>query len=171
MIRQIAKLLKVLSSETAPAHISLAFCLAMVAGFTPLWSLHNILVLLLVLLVRTNLAAFLLGLGVFSALAFALDPLFDLLGQAVLGAEALRGLWTALYQSPWWRLEHFNNSIVMGSLLVSIVLFVPLLLLFNRLIREYREHIVDWVKKTRVAEAIRASRFWGIYREVSGWRG
>ena len=61
MLRTIAKLLKVLNSETEPGQISLGFCFALVAGLTPIWSLHNVFVLLLVLLLRVNLSAFLLG--------------------------------------------------------------------------------------------------------------
>ena len=49
MIEAIANLLKVLNSETEPGQISLALCLAMIAGFTPVLCPHNLLVLLLVL--------------------------------------------------------------------------------------------------------------------------
>ena len=66
MLRAIAKLLKALNSESNPVQISLAFCFALIAGFTPLLSLHNLLVLFLVLILRVNLSAFILGLGVFS---------------------------------------------------------------------------------------------------------
>src|SRR5581483_8555891 len=131
MLKTLANLLKVLNSETHPGQISLAFCLAMVAGLTPLWSLHNLLVLLLVLLVRVNLSAFLLGLAFFSGLAYGLDPLFHRVGLAVLTAGPLDGLWTALYNSPVWRMERFNNTLVKGSLVVSLLAFIPLYFLSN----------------------------------------
>ena len=35
MIDAVARLLKVLNSETEPGQISLALCLSMIAGFTP----------------------------------------------------------------------------------------------------------------------------------------
>ncbi len=125
MLTALAKLLKVLNSETDPGQISLAFCFAMVAGFTPFFSLHNLLVLLLVLVLRVNLSAFSLGTAAFSILAFALDPLFHQVGLAALTAEGLRGLWTTLYNQTLWRVERFNNSVVLGSLIASIVLFLP----------------------------------------------
>ena len=83
MIETLAKLLKVLNSETSPGQISLGFCLAMIAGFTPVLSPHNLIVLLLVLVLRVNLSAFIVGWVLFSALAYALDPLFHLIGQAI----------------------------------------------------------------------------------------
>src|SRR5680860_1154852 len=125
MIKLLAKLLRVLNSETEPGQLSLGLCFAMVVGFTPLLSLHNLFVFLLVFILRVNISAFLLGLVLFTGIAYLLDPLFHLLGLAVLTAPSLEGLWTSLYQSVWWRLEHFNNSIVMGSLVFSVGVFVP----------------------------------------------
>ena len=54
MIELIANIFKVLNSETEPRQISLAACLAMIAGLTPLARPHNLLVLLLVLLLRVT---------------------------------------------------------------------------------------------------------------------
>ncbi len=76
MIKLLAKLLRVLNSETDPGQISLGLCFAMIAGLTPLLSLHNLVVLLLVCILRVNLSAFLLGLAVFTGIAYLLDPLF-----------------------------------------------------------------------------------------------
>jgi uncharacterized protein (TIGR03546 family) len=171
MIELVANLLKILNSETQPRQISLGICFAMVAGFTPLWRPHNLLVLLLVLVLRVNLSAFLLAWGVFSAIAYLLDPLFHSLGLALLGAEGLQGLWTALYNHPWFPLTQFNHSITMGSLAVTIVLFVPLLLLGNFIIKNYREHILAWVRKSRVGQMIKASEIYSTYQSIRGWGG
>jgi len=170
MLESLAKLLAVLNSETEPGQISLGFCFAMIAGFTPLWSLHNILVVLLVLALRVNLSSFLVGLGLFSALAFALDPLFHRVGLATLTASSLEPLWTVLYNQTLWRIERFNDSIVMGSLLVSLVLFVPLLLTGNWLIRRYRTHLLEAIRRTRIMKLIRASKLWQLYQRAESLR-
>jgi uncharacterized protein (TIGR03546 family) len=169
MLKAIAKLIKVLNSDAAPGQIGAAVGFSMIAGFTPFWSLHNLLVLFLVLVLRVNLSAFLLGLAVFSGLAFGLDPLFDKLGLWVLTSDSLNGLWTAMYNRTLWRVERFNNTVVMGSLLASLVLFFPLLLLSNLLIRQYRATVMAWVQRSRILQAIKASRFYGYYKTVSGW--
>ncbi len=170
MIKLLAKLLRVLNSETEPGQISLGFGFAMIAALTPLLSLHNLIVILLVCILRINFAAFLLGLGVFTGIAYILDPLFHQIGLAVLTAPALEGLWTALYQSVWWRLEHFNNSIVMGSLVFSVAAFVPVLLVSNLLIRRYRQHILAWVQKTKIMQMFKASKVYETYQTLSAWR-
>ena len=171
MIEAIANLLKVLNSETEPGQISLALCLSMIAGFTPVLSVHNLIVLLLVLILRVNLSAFGLGWAFFSGLAYLLDPLFHSLGLKLLTAPGLEPVWTGLYNTAWFRLDRLNNTIVMGSLALSLALFIPALILFNLLIRRYRMHILAWVKKTRLAQAMEASKFYAIYQSVSGWKG
>jgi uncharacterized protein (TIGR03546 family) len=171
MVRSIAKLLMVLNSETEPGQISLGFCFALIAGLTPLLSLHNLFVLLLVLLLRVNLSAFILGLVVFSGVAYLLDPLFHLIGLALLTAGSLQDLWTSLYNSTLWRLERFNNTIVMGSLVFSVVGFVPSYSLSNILIRRYRVHVLAWVQKTRLMQMFRASKLYNAYQSLSGFGG
>lgn len=167
MLRTLAKLLQVLNSETAPGQISLGVALAMVMGLTPFLALHNLVVLLLLLVLRVNLSAFLLGLAGFSSLAFVLDPLLHKIGMGVLQADALQGVWTALYNTAPGRLEHFNNSIVMGGLVLSVVMFVPLVLLLNRMITHYRAHVPGWFKDNRLVTAFKASGFYSVYQSVS----
>ena len=169
MLTILAKILKTLNSETEPIQISLALGFALIAGLTPLWSLHNILVLLLVLILRVNLSTFTLGWLGFSGIAYVLDPLFHVLGLHILTSGTLQGVWTALYNSTLGRLSNFNNSILMGSLIISLGLFVPLILLSNFIIKNYREHILTWVMKSRIVHALKASKFYSIYQSISDW--
>jgi uncharacterized protein (TIGR03546 family) len=171
MLTMFVKLIRVLNSESEPGQISMAFCLAMVMGFTPLISLHNLIVLFLALFLRVNLTGFILAWTVFSGLAYLLDPFFSWLGVTILTATALEGLWTALYNITLARLANFNNSVVMGSLVFSFILFFPLYFLFNFLIRRYREHVLAWVQKTRIAQMIKATKLYSAYQSLSGLRG
>jgi len=168
MLNLIARILKVLNSETNPGQISLALCFAMLAGFTPICTLHNILVLVLVLILRVNLSAFILALPFFSGIAYILDPLFHKIGFTVLTAGPLLDLWTALYNSTLWRMERFYNTIVMGSLLFSLIIFVPAYMASNRIILRYREHILEYVRKSRIAQIIKGSKIYRIYSSLSG---
>lgn len=140
-------------------------------GLTPLASLHNLLVLVCVLVLRANLSAFLVAFGLFSGIAYALDPLFHRIGLALLTAPALQGPWTALYDTAIGRLSAFNNSVVMGSLVVCSVCFVPGMLVSNRLIVRYRETVVAWVKRTRLVRVLQASRLYQAYARASSLTG
>lgn len=169
MLRALIKLFTVLNSEAEPGQVSLALAFSLIVGLTPLWSVHNLFILLLVLLLRVNVSAFLLGTAFFSGVAYLFDPLFHRLGLAVLMAPSLEGVWTSLYNTTLWRIERFNNSIVMGSVLVSLVLFVPSVLAGNWAIRKYRERVVAKVKQWRVVQTLTATRFFQMYRSYSHW--
>jgi uncharacterized protein (TIGR03546 family) len=170
MIGTLAKILKVLNSETAPGQISLALCFALIVGLTPFYSLHNLLVILLVLFLRVNLTTFIAGWLFFSGVAYILDPIFHRLGLAVLTAASLEGLWTSLYNILIFKLSKFNNSIVMGSLLFSIIFFLPVYFLSNMLINNYRDHILAWIRKTRLMKLLKGSKLFQAYEAVSDWR-
>lgn len=167
MLKQLAKLLTALNAETAPWQISLAFILGMVMGFTPLLSLHNILVLLLAFILRINFSAFLLAFGFFTGVAYLLDPLFIATGEALLLKPELQGFWTGIYQSDLWRLAHFNHTLTLGSLVVSLAAAVPLFFLFRLLIINYRTHLLAWVRKSHMMQVLKASKLFKLYQATS----
>ena len=169
MLTLLAKLLKILNSEADPAQISLALAFALLAGLPPTFSLHTIVILLIVFLLRVNLSAFFLGTAFFAGAAYLMDPVLHHVGLAVLTLDGLNGLWTGMYNQPLWRFLRFNNTVVMGSFVAALALFVPLFIVSNLLIRSYREHVLAWVRRTRIMQAFLASRLYNIYKRVSGW--
>jgi uncharacterized protein (TIGR03546 family) len=168
MLTSLVKLLKVLNSESGPGQISLAFSLSMIAGFLPFFSLPAALVFLIAFLLRVNLSAFFLGTAFFSAQAFLFDPVFHRIGLALLTMGGLEGLWTAMYNATFWRIQKFNNSVVMGSFVASLVLFVPLVFLSNYLIRTYRDHVLAWVRKLKIVQIMKSSSLYETYQKISG---
>lgn len=167
MLKILAKLIKALNAEGSPSQISFGFMFGMIIGLTPLWSLSNLPMLLLVLIFRINLTAFLVAFGFFSGVAYLFDPLMHRLGEAMLTAPQLQALWTDLYNNDFWRLTHFNNTLTLGSLTLGLVLAIPLFFISNILIRNYREHVLAWVQKTRLVKLIKANRFYRIYNALS----
>lgn len=167
MFTLLANCLKILNSESEPGQISLALCFSMIMGFTPLVSLHNVVTLFLVMLIRVNLSAFLLGWGLFSLIAYGLDPLFHMLGVIVLNAPIFKDLFTTMYNIPLFRISGFNNSLVMGSLVFSLVLFIPSFVLFNALITRYRVDVLNWVKKLKLVQIMKTSKLFSIYDSLS----
>ncbi|MBU1571091.1 MAG: TIGR03546 family protein, partial [Proteobacteria bacterium] len=132
---------------------------------------HNLVVLFLVLILRVNISIFIVGTGIFSGISYLLDPVFHITGLGLLTAEPLGAFWTILYNLPLLRIERFNNSIVMGSLLFSIALFMPVCVFTMFIVRHYREHILERVRKTRMMQIIMASRLYSVYQAVAGWGG
>jgi len=167
MLSLLAKLLKILNSEAEPSQISLAFGFALISGFLSFFSPFNLLILLLVLFFRVNLSAYILGTVFFSGVAYLLDPLFHRFGFSVLTLPALEGLWTSLYGSTLWRIQRFNNSVVMGGIVFSLLFFMPLVLASNVLVRKYRERVLVWVRKTRLMQIVTASKLYSFYEKLS----
>jgi len=132
-------------------------------GLTPLWSFHNIIVLFLVLVIRTNLSGFLGSFALFSGFAYALDGVFIQFGEYLLSHAALIDLWTGFYNSDFWRITHFNNTLTLGSLLIAMMLAIPFYFAGLFIIVNYREHIMAWVMKTKLAQVVRASKFYKLF--------
>ena len=168
MLDMLAKLLKALNAEGSPTQISLGFATGMIVGLTPLWSLHNLLLVFFVFLLRINLSAFFLSFAVFSGIAYLVDPIMDKIGEALLTSPGLIALWTSLYHQDIWRLAHFNNTLTLGSLISAITIAIPLVFVSNFLVTNYRAHVLSWVRKSRVMQLLKASRFYRIYESLSG---
>ena len=171
MVRSVFKILKVLNSETHPAQISLGLCFSVIVAFTPKFSLHNIVIIFLILFFRINLSAFLLGGLLFTGVGALLDPLFHRIGLAVLTAPALERLWTGFYNATMWRVQEFNNTVVMGSLLLALVLFGPLYFLFNGAVRYYRKNVYAHVQKLKLVQAIKGNDLYRKYQSLKDWGG
>jgi uncharacterized protein (TIGR03546 family) len=164
LLRLVARFIRLLGSETDPAQIALGVALALIAGLTPVASLHNLVVLFLLLVLRANLSAFLLSWAVFSGLAYLLDPVFHAVGLWLLTLPALQGFWTFLYNVPGMRLTRFHHTITLGSVVLSVLLVVPVFVLAKAVVRRYREQFLARVRALKIAQVLKASRLYRALR-------
>lgn len=149
MIIVLNKIFKLLSSDIEPHQLSLAISLGMMVGLSPLLSLQALLAIVLVVILRANLSVFITSLGLMSLIAYLLDSLLAWAGQSVLTLPNFEPLFTQMYNNGVWRLLNFNNTVTMGSLVISVLLFMPVFLLSNFLIKKYRESIEKyWATST-----------------------
>jgi len=167
MLDMLAKLLKILNSDAAPGQIALAFAFALIVGLTPFFSLHNLIVLFFVLVLRVNLSAFLLASAFFSLIAYLVNPASAALGEYLLTLPSLQEFWISLYQSELARVSRFNHTLLLGSLVVALLAFIPMLLISRKLVVVYREKFMAWFEKLRVVKFIKASRFYKIYTALA----
>ena len=172
MIQQIISFIRLLHSETDPRQISLGFALGMIPGFTPFKSLHNLVVLFALFFFRVNIGAAMLAWAVFSILAFALDPLFHRFGLFLLtGVASLQGLWTALYNAPLVPYTRFNNSVLMGSLIFSLLAFYPVYWGGKVMVVKYRETVMERLNRMKIVQVFRASDLYKWYSRYSKLTG
>ena len=163
----IAKLIKILRSEISPNQISWGFALGMILGLTPFWSLHNLIVVILIIILKVNLATAIFSFGIFSAIAYLVDPLFHSFGYYLLvDLDSLNAFWTWLYNVPILALSKFNNTVVMGSLIFSIILMIPVYFLVKIGVVNYREKIDVKIKNWKFIKLITKTKIYSLYEKI-----
>jgi len=165
------KLLKAISSEAEPWQLAAGFVLGMIMGLTPLVSLHNLLLLAVILLLKVNIGMAILALSVFSGIAYIADPIFDAIGYQLLTAEGLKAMWTMLYNQPVIALSNFYNTVVLGSLISALVLAVPAYPTIQKFVVYYRENIHQRIQKWKIVQVLKSSKLYALYQNVNKFRG
>lgn len=168
LLKLLGKLIKALSSGQSPAQLAGGFVLGMIVGLTPFWSLHNALVILLIILIRVNISMAIFSALFFGAIAYLLDPLFHSFGYWLLvDVTALQGLWTWFVNQPVLALFNFNNTVVVGSLVISLIMLVPMYFLSRGGVILYREKVHDRLQKLKVIQAVKKSWIYSVYNKIS----
>jgi hypothetical protein len=67
-------------------------------------------------------------------------------------------------------LTRFNNTVVMGSFLSGLLLFVPAFYGMKKLVVAYRSGLEERIKKWKVVQAITGSKLWQWYERIRDWR-
>lgn len=150
LLKQIFALFNLLNSDTGTNQIAAGFACGLILGFAPLMSLQALLVFICIFLFRIQIGAALLSAFFFAFLAWIFDPVSDAVGAAILETEALRPVFTAMYNMPLVPLTRFYNSITMGAGVVSLLLAPVVFLGSKRLILVYRAKVVERFKSSRL---------------------
>ena len=165
IVKIIQSLARALNSEGTPGQVAAGIALGACIGLTPMFSLHNLLIVGVVLFFRVSVPGATLGWLAFTPFGFALDPVFDAIGtKLIVDIEALRGMWVSLYNMPVVALGHPTNTIVVGSLVFWVVSAIPIFFASRWAVAWYRTTIYERYKDHRVFKALRASKAYGAYR-------
>lgn len=166
MLTQLLKFFKALNSDAGPWQLSFAVGLALIIGLTPLWSVHNLVIILLACILRVHFGTFLVFWVVFTGFAYLLDPVFDAWGYAWLTHPGLTATWTSLYQSDVWQIIKFNHTITLASFVVSVLLFVPVVLIMRYGVVQYRARLMPWANRLKLVQIVKASKVYSLYERV-----
>jgi uncharacterized protein (TIGR03546 family) len=167
MIKMLLKLFKALNSNASPWQLAFAIAFGLIVGLSPFYSLHNLLILLIVCVVRINMSAFFLSIIFFTGVAYMVDSQAIKLGESLLTNPEYYSFWTQLYQNDIWRLTHFNHTLTLGSLVISLILFIPVAVLSKFLITTYRQQFMAWVSRLKVVEMLKTNKLFAIYKTFS----
>lgn len=166
ILKFIMKFIKVLGSETAPSALASAVLLGMLMGFSPLLSLQGLIIVAILLFLCVNIAGFLFSWAIFKIIFIVCSSPLDAFGAGLLESESLNGLWTSLYHSVFYY-TGFSNSLVLGGIVVSLILAVPIFLLALLGVRCYRKSLEPKILNSKLYKAIKASKAYALYRTLT----
>jgi uncharacterized protein (TIGR03546 family) len=163
ILKQLFAFIQLLNSDTGKISIAAGMTCGFILGMTPVLSLHSLLIFLVIFFFRIQIGAALVTAFFFKFAAFLLDPVFHMVGAKVLQMDSLQGLFTTLYNMPLIPYTRFNNTIVMGSAVITFSLSPIVFLISLKLIDKYRATVVAKFKETKLWKAIEATKFYKWY--------
>lgn len=164
ILKFIQSLASTLHSEGTPWQIALGAALGAALGMTPLMNVHNLVILALLCLLNVSFGAGMLAWAIFVPVGFALDPLFDRLGRALLlDSPSLVPLWTKLDGMPVVPFTNFSNTVVLGSFVAWLALSPFIALGSYYAVVRYRAVLAPRVERWRIYQAVKASKVYNVY--------
>jgi uncharacterized protein (TIGR03546 family) len=165
LLKLLQSLVKTLHSEGTPHQIAMGVALGAALGLTPIANVHNAVVLVILILFNVSFGAGLLGWALFTPVGFLIDPVFEQIGRALLiDTPALRPLWTTMDHTPLVPFTSFGNTVVLGSVVGWLVLFLPIYLLARLAVLRYRSTFGERIREWRIVQAITASKVYNVWR-------
>lgn len=160
LLKQIFNFLKILNSETGTNQIAAGIAVGFILGMSPGLSIQTLIIFLCIFVFRIQAGAAFISAAFFALLAYILDPIFNQVGASILQTDALKGLFTTMYNMPIVPLTRFNNSIYMGSGVVGFVLSPVVFIASRILVVKYRKTVVDRFKESKAWKAVKATSFY-----------
>lgn len=137
-------------SQDSPKQLAMGVALGMVVGLVPKGNMTAAVLGIVFFSLRLNLGIGLLTALVFTSIGGLLSPVTHAVGSHLLLAEGLQPLWTWMYNTPPLPLMAFNNTVVLGSLVLGLALLYPTYRGSLRLIETYQPKIIELVKQYKV---------------------
>jgi uncharacterized protein (TIGR03546 family) len=171
-LKFIRDFVNILRAGQTPEQVAGGFALGSILGLSPMLTLQGALVWLILLALDVNFSAAGVAMTFFSLFAFLLDPLFHWLGyQILVNVDPLKGIWTSMYNAPIAPLTRFNNTVVMGSFVSALILFVPVYAGMKHFVVAYRTHIHSRLEKWKIYQVLDRSKMLQWYRRIRDLKG
>ncbi len=157
-LQLVKNFIQILRSGQTPRQIAGGFALGSIVGLMPVLTLQGLALWLVIFVLDVNLTAAFLAVTLFTLVAYVFDPLFHAVGYYVLvDVSSLHEFWTSLYNAPIAPLTRFNNTVVLGSLLCSLILFIPIYWGMKRFVVAYRTHLHSKIEQWKIYQVISKS--------------
>lgn len=168
----LAKLFKILRSEASPNQIAVGLVIGMIIGLTPLFTFHNLVLFIILIIFKINIGMALFSMAIFAGIAYLFDPIFHSFGYYLLvDAESIRSFWIFVMDIPFLALSRYNNTVVTGSITVAIILIIPMFFFGKYFVIYYRKYLDPKLQKLKIIQIVKSSKFYKIYEKIKGIGG
>ncbi len=158
-------LISILQGKKSPNALAAGFALGAMLGLIPKGNLLGIVFFLLFFLTQVDKTAAFFAALIFTPLGYALDGLSHKLGYFLLvETQGLKLLWTTLYNAPIVPWTKFNNTVVLGNLVLGLLLFLPLFFIVKKLAVLYDAHLKVKVNSWKITQAFKALDVWQKFK-------
>lgn len=151
LLKTLKSIIVMFQTDISPNQIAWGFALGAILGLIPNMFMKLVL-FIVIMLFRVNISAALIGCSLYAIVSYPLDFLFDSVGYTVLNT-----FYTWLYNLPIVPFTHFNNTVVMGSLVVGIILLVPNGVFAKKFLVYYRTNLKDKISKWKIVKILLSS--------------
>jgi len=170
MIAPVVKLFKALNTNSHPGEIAHAASIGILLGLVPKNNALWYILFVFFLFVRIHKGCLFLSILLGTLIAPFFDPLFDELGYTVLTFEALKPAYGNLLEIPFIAFTEFNNTIVAGSLTVSLILYIPVYILTRFLVFIWRKFVAPALSQNKLVQVLYKTpliaKIAGLFTEV-----
>lgn len=149
-----AKVFVAINSNKKTSQVALAISFAFLLALIPKANLFWVSLFTLTFFLKVNQAVEMVFLAVFSMFLDFLDVFLDKIGFAILTVPALGDFFTKLFNTPFFFLTKYYNSLVMGGLVVGLAMFVPIYLLSKYLVDVYRDKVREIIASNKFVKAV-----------------
>ena len=152
-----------LTSDTEPGQIGWGIAFGFLIGLLPKATLTAQLLLVLLMALRINIPLALITVLLMAFVNPLMDKLTDPVGYYLLTSSALYPLWTKLYNMPVIPWTGFNNTVLLGGLVVGLILMFPVYLAGKRFGTYYNGKLKDKVMASKFVKGLKASWLFDWY--------
>ncbi|MCA9086367.1 MAG: TIGR03546 family protein [Planctomycetaceae bacterium] len=162
IIRPVRLVFKALVTEATPGQLALGFALGVLVGLVPKGNLLAIALGIVLAASRANLGIAAATILVFSFISPWFDPASDYIGTWLLSLPSMQQTWTDLYNTPLMPWTSFNNSIVMGSFILGVLLLYPNYRLSRPVFEKYTQKLSVWSRRYRITRYLLGAELVGL---------
>ncbi len=153
LVRQFRYFSVLLRTHDSPRQLAAGFAIGLVVGLVPKGNLLALVLATIMFSLKVNLAVGMITAAVVSFVGAWVDPVTHRLGFFLLSHGGLQTLWTRLANTPLFPWTRFDNTIVLGSLMLGSCACLPAYWLSLPSFTRLRKYLVARAEARRAALA------------------